>query len=116
MIKKIRKQEQWKNSNWTALNIFKTNSMCIVLIALKQGSEMAKQSAECMISLQVLKGKMEFITDEQTIELCKGQMLSLHKGVPHSLQAKEETVFMLTLTTALLENSYPEQKNNLYAT
>ena len=55
-----------------------------------------------MISVQVLQGQILFTTGEQSVELGKGEMLALlHEGVPHSVLAKEETIFLLTLTTTL---------------
>ena len=100
-IEQIRKEKLWKDSDRNAITIFKTNGMRIVLIALHKGAEMIKHIADGLISVQVLEGQMLFNTDEQSIKLEKGQMLALHEGIPHSLLAKEETIFLLTLTTTL---------------
>ena len=78
-----------------------TDGMRIVLIALHKDAEMTKHTADGMISLQVLEGHLLFTTKEQSVELEKGQMLALHENVPHSVLAKEETIFLLTLTTTL---------------
>ena len=46
-----------------------------------------------------------FKTDGLRIVLIsKGQMLTLHKGIPHNVLAMEETIFLLTLTTTMDEN------------
>jgi quercetin dioxygenase-like cupin family protein len=100
-VKQIRKEKSWEDSNQNAITIFKTNGMRIVLIALHKGGEMIKHITNGIISIQVLEGQILFITDERSIELSKGQMLALHEGIPHSLLAKEETIFLLTLTTTL---------------
>ncbi len=97
----IRNEKTWKDSDRNAITVFKTNGMRIVLIALHKGAEMIKHTAKGIISLQVLKGKMMFNTDEQSIKLSKGQVVVLHEGIPHSLKAKKETIFLLTLTTTL---------------
>ena len=75
--------------------------MRIVLIALHEGAEMARHIADGLISVQVLEGNMQFNTDQQSVELSKGQMLALHEGIPHSILALKETIFLLTLTTTL---------------
>jgi quercetin dioxygenase-like cupin family protein len=75
--------------------------MRIVLIALHKNAEMKKHTADGIISVQVLEGQIQFTTNEQTVEISKGQMLTLHKGIPHSVLAKEETIFLLTLTTTM---------------
>ena len=99
--KQIREEKAWKDSDRNAITVFKTDGMRIVLIALHKDAEMKKHTADGIISVQVLEGQILFTTLEKTIELNSGQMLALHKGVPHSVLAKEETIFLLTLTTTL---------------
>ncbi|MEO5583376.1 MAG: cupin domain-containing protein [Saprospiraceae bacterium] len=98
-IEQIRKEKPWTDSDRNAITVFKTNGMRIVLIALHKGAEMSKHSAEGLISIQVLEGQIIFSTDERSVEMGKGEMLALHVGIPHSVKATEETIFLLTLTT-----------------
>ncbi len=102
-IKQIKSEKPWLQSDRNAITVFKTNGLRILLIALQKDAEMKKHTAEGHISLQVLDGVILFSTDEQTLELSKGQMLALHKNIPHSVFAKEESIFLLTLTTTLEE-------------
>ena len=99
----MRNEEKWGKSDRNSITVFKTNGMRIVLIALHKGAEMARHTAAGLISVQVLEGLILFTTNEQSVELGKGKILALHKGVPHSLLAKEETIFLLTLTTMLVD-------------
>jgi len=98
LIDQIRNEEQWGASDRNAITVFKTNGMSIVLIALHKGAEIARHSANGLISVQVLEGEVLFSTDERSVELGKGNILALHKGISHSVLAKEETIFLLTLT------------------
>ena len=100
-ITQIKEEEQWKKSDRNAITIFKSLVMRIVLIALHKDAEMNKHTAAGTISVQVVEGEMLFTTDDQTITLCSGQMLVLHEGIAHSVLAKKETVFLLTISTAL---------------
>ncbi len=102
-IKQIKSESTWENSDRNALTVYKTNGMRIVLIALHANAEMTRHTADVIINLQILEGQIRFNTDEQSVELNKGQMLTLHKGIPHSVLAKEETIFLLTLTTTSAE-------------
>jgi quercetin dioxygenase-like cupin family protein len=102
-LQQIKQEAKWKDSDRNALTVYKTNGMRIVLIALHAGAEMVKHTANGIISLQILEGEIKFSTDEHTVELSKGQVLALHKQIPHSVLAKEESVFLLTLTTTLEE-------------
>ena len=81
--------------------VYKTNGMRIVLIALHEDAVMQKHTAEGLISVQVLEGEILFNTDDQSVVIRKGQLIALHKGLPHSVKATKESVFLLTLTTTL---------------
>jgi quercetin dioxygenase-like cupin family protein len=107
-IEQIKKEKKWKKSDRNAITVFKTNGLRIVLIALRKGAEMIKHVANGLISVQVLEGKIQCNTDEQSIKLGKGEMLALHEGIPHSILAKKKAIFLLTLTTTLDENSVVE--------
>ena len=100
-IKQVKQESSWKDENRNAITVFKTNGMRIVLIALHAGAEMKTHTADGIISLQVMDGRIKFNADNRSFELNKGQMLALHKGVPHNVGAIEETIFLLTLTTTL---------------
>lgn len=101
LMAKIKEETPWKDGKRNAITVFKSNGLRIVLIALHQGSEMARHIAEGIISVQLLKGRIQFITDQKTVELSEGQMLALHERIPHSVKALQESTFLLTLATPL---------------
>lgn len=99
-MEKIKEEASWKDGQRNAITVFKTDGLRIVLIALRQGTEMARHTAEGIISVQVLEGGIQFMTDQKTVELNEGQMLALHEKIPHSVKALQESIFLLTLTTS----------------
>ncbi len=100
-IKQLKAEATWQNSDRNAMTVYKTNGMRIVLIALHEDAVLKKHTAEGIISVQVLEGEIIFSTDGQSVVVKQGQMIALHKGLPHSVKAVKETVFLLTLTTTL---------------
>ncbi len=102
-IKQLKTEATWGNSARNAMTVYKTNGMRIVLIALHEDAVMQKHKAEGIISVQVLEGEILFSTDDQSVVIRKGQMIALHKGLPHSVKAIKESVFLLTLTTTLIK-------------
>jgi quercetin dioxygenase-like cupin family protein len=96
-IKQIKEEDTWKRNDRNAITLLKTNFLRIVLIALHKGAILKKHAVSQMLSVQVLEGKMQFITDVQTVELKAGDMITLYDGIAHSVVATEETVFLLTL-------------------
>ncbi|WP_161889643.1 cupin domain-containing protein [Pontibacter russatus] len=93
----IKQEKAWQNSDRNAITIYKTSGMRLVLVALHQGAEMKTHTAPGIISVQVLEGKIRFTIAQQVAEMGAGQMLALHAGIPHSVFATEEAVFLLTL-------------------
>jgi quercetin dioxygenase-like cupin family protein len=96
LVKQIKEEEAWKEKDRNALTVYNTNGMSVVIMALHKGAELKRHQAQGIITVQVLEGKMKFITDEETVERRKGQMLTLHEKIPHGVLALEETVFLLT--------------------
>ena len=95
--RQIKQEKTWQNSDRNAITIFKTTALRLVLIALHPGAELKTHTAPGVITVQVLEGKIRFTTEQQTAELAQEQMLTLHAGIPHSVLALEESVFLLTL-------------------
>ncbi len=110
-IKQLKSEKAWKKSDRNSITVFKSGGISIVLIALHKGAEMAKHTSEGIVSVQVLKGELRFKLNEQAVKLRKGYLLKLNGGVPHSLQAKKETIFLLTIT-AIAGNNQANHHSN----
>ena len=96
-IKKMKREPAWENGDRNAMTIYKTSGMRIVLIALHKEAELKRHVTEGIISVQVLDGKINFTTDDKEVEIEKGQMITLHKGIYHQVKALKESVFLLTI-------------------
>ncbi len=101
LIKQIKKETPWTESDRNAITIFKTNGLSIVLIALHKNATMPKYQTHSLINIQVFDGEIELTTDDDAVNLTNGQMLALHSGISHSILAIEETVFLLTVTSSI---------------
>jgi len=97
--KQIQRETAWLEGDRTAITVFKTDDLRIVLIALHAGAEMKPHTAPGVISVQVLKGKINFATDQDHEDLEPGQMITLHKRIPHHVKAYEDSLFLLTMAT-----------------
>jgi quercetin dioxygenase-like cupin family protein len=97
----IKQEETWKNSDRNAITIFKSAGMRIVLVALHKAAKMKTHTAPVIISIQVIEGQILFHTEQKSVELIEDQMLVLHAGIPHSVQALVESVFLLTVNSGM---------------
>lgn len=99
-IQQIKQEVTWKESSLNSITLFKSDKMRIVLIGIHKNGELKTHTAPGYISVQVMEGHIQFTTEEKTVELQKGQMISLQPQLPHSVVAKEESFFLLTLALA----------------
>ncbi len=103
-MEQIKKEPAWLNGPRNAITVFKSDHMRLVLIALHSGAELPTHTADGTISVQVLEGNLRFGTPDEVVQLQKGQMVTLHEGIPHNVLALEDSLFLLTLV--------PRPKNN----
>lgn len=100
-IEQLKSEVTWKDSDRNTITVFKSDKLRIVLIGLKPGAELKKHTAPGFISVQVIKGQIEFTADpdgvQQKADLQVGQMIALQPQIPHQVLAIEETFFLLTL-------------------
>lgn len=96
-IKQIKSETTWTESDRNSVTLFKSETMRIVLIGLHKNAALKPHKANGVISVQVITGKIAFTADQQTIQLEKGQMIALQENNIHSVEASEESFFLLTL-------------------
>lgn len=71
----------------------------IVLITMRAGSRWEDHKTDARICLHILRGDIRFRSANGTLDLRPGQLLTLAPGIVHSVDAVEESVFLLTLSS-----------------
>ena len=84
------------SKNINTLSLYKGKGMSIILVALNPEAELKKHTAAGPISVQVIAGSISFHTDQDSKNLVVGQILTLEAGVPHSVYAKQRSIFLVT--------------------
>lgn len=97
-IEQIKNEPTWKTSDRNSVTIFKSETMRIVLMGLHENAELKSHKANGVISVQTLEGKINFVTEMQSVILEKGQMIALEENIIHSVMALKESFFLLTLS------------------
>lgn len=93
----IKNEKTWKKNDRNSITVFKTDKLRIVLVAMHADAEMHTQHPENILSLLVIEGTVKLSTKQKSVEIKKGQLLVLQEHLPYSLQASEETTFLLTI-------------------
>ena len=92
-MEQIKKEPAWLNGPRNAITVFKSEHLRLVLIALHSGAELPTHTASGTISVHVLEGRIQFGTATESVQLEKGQLVTLHEKIPHSVLALEEAQF-----------------------
>lgn len=71
-----------------------------IQILMGQGSQMKEHKAPFDISVQVLRGEVEFSVQNDTQVLKELDMVSLKANEPHSLRALQDSIVRLSLAQA----------------
>lgn len=96
-IDQIKSETTWAESDRNSITLFKSHSMRIVLMGLHEQAELKTHKANGIISVQVIEGKINFNTEQQEVTMEKGQMIALQENILHSVKAKTDSFFLLTL-------------------
>jgi quercetin dioxygenase-like cupin family protein len=95
-IEQLRSEGRWQSGH-TAKALAKYSDLRVVLIVMKAGGRLEKHQTVGRISVQVLDGQIRFNTDERSVELAAGQMLTLDAGIPHDVEGIADSAFLLTI-------------------
>lgn len=98
-IESLRDESTWKESDRNSITVHKSDNLVIVLIGLHEKAELTPHKVEGISSLQVLKGKIDLVTEEKNTELEKQQMIVLHENIFHSITALEESFLLLSIVS-----------------
>ncbi|NGM63798.1 cupin domain-containing protein [Sphingobacterium sp. SGR-19] len=96
-IEQIKNEPTWADSERNSITIFKSETITIVLIGLHENAELKPHKTNGTISVQVLSGKIEFSTEDRSVQIEKGQMITLQENLMHSVKALTESFLLLTL-------------------
>ena len=85
------------DSGQNARTLVKYNGLRVVLVALKARSRIAEHHTEGQISIHTVVGHIQVRAEGRTFELRAGGLLALDQGLPHDVEALEESAFLLTI-------------------
>lgn len=83
----------------TARTLVKEGPLRVTLVVLAHGGALAEHHADGPITVHLLSGRIRFHAGEDEWMLEEGDLLSLPAGVPHSVEAEDRSVFLLTVSS-----------------
>lgn len=97
LVQQLKQEDNWEKAGRGSKLLRKTNNIRLVLMVLKAGSEIKPHEAPGPITVHCIEGQIKFFAEENEVVLKKGEMLSLQEFVRHSVEAVEESAFLLTV-------------------
>jgi quercetin dioxygenase-like cupin family protein len=96
-LAQLRDEETWQRTGRHARTLIKDADLRVVLIALGEGMRMEEHHAPGRITVQTLAGRLTLRAEGQTVDLPVGHVLTLGPAIPHDVEAREESAFLLTI-------------------
>jgi len=96
-LREIKAGEQWRTNRRGAKTLVKNDQLRIVLVALSRGMRLDEHKAEGAITVSVAQGKIRFTANGKDSVLAAGALLALAGGIPHAVEALEDTAFVVTV-------------------
>jgi quercetin dioxygenase-like cupin family protein len=84
-------------SGHSAKTLVKHDDFRIVLTALKAHTRIPEHRNEGRISVQTVRGHIRMRALGRTFDLPTGRLLALDQGLPHDVEALEDSAFLLTI-------------------
>jgi quercetin dioxygenase-like cupin family protein len=77
--------------------LLKTPDLRVVLVTMRAGAELSEHTAPGTITVQPLRGRFRFSTDNGAQEIVAGDLVSVAGKVRHAVHCLDEGAFLLTL-------------------
>ena len=103
LIDKMKHSDAWSKGELNALILLKNDNTQIILTAIHEGTEISSFQSNDSITFQIIEGQLNFHSRKESLTLGKGHLMTLHENVGYSLTTEEETVFLSTIASAMLE-------------
>ncbi len=95
-LEQLHREAAWQ-SGQNAKTLVKFDNLRIVLMALQARSRIPAHQTEGRISIHVVAGHIQVRAQGRTFDLLSGRLLALDQGLPHDVEALEDSALLLTI-------------------
>ncbi|RYG30042.1 MAG: hypothetical protein EOO01_37320 [Chitinophagaceae bacterium] len=75
------------------------DKLVVVLIGLHEDAEMKPHNTEGVLTLQVIKGEIDFVVEQKKTKMKKAHMVVLQENIFHSIKAREDSFLLMTIAS-----------------
>jgi len=95
-LEQLHREPEWA-SGQNAKTLIKYGDLRVVLTTLRAHARLARHQTDGRVTIQTTVGHIQVRADGRTFELKAGRLLALDRGVPHEVEALEDSAFLLTI-------------------
>jgi quercetin dioxygenase-like cupin family protein len=101
LIATMKQSRTWTNGELNSLILLNNPDEQIILTAVHEGTEIESFQENDSVSFQVIEGLIKFHVRKNTITIREGQLMKLDENIKYSFVAREDTVFLLTISNGI---------------
>ena len=95
-IEDLQLEPEW-HTGQNGKTLVKYDNVRVVLTAMRAHKRMPEHQTEGRVTLQTVVGRILVRAQGRTFDLPPGRLLVLDQGIPHDVEALEESAFLLTI-------------------
>jgi quercetin dioxygenase-like cupin family protein len=93
----MHEEEHWQRGSRTAKTLLKAPDLRVTLVALKAGAQLDDHEADGSATVHGLQGRLLITVEGAVTELLPGQLLILPPHTHHTVEAVENSAFLLSV-------------------
>ena len=93
----LRNEESYRAGDRNAKTLVKETGLRVVLTVMRSGAQLQEHKAPGPIAIQTLMGHIRLRTLEDVVDVPAGHVVTLLGDIAHSVEAVEESSFLLTI-------------------
>ena len=98
MVGTLQDEPAWRVEGHTAATVLKHSDLRVVVVALRAGAVIKEHRTDARISVQAVTGHARLRLRDRVLDLPAGRVAALDRGIPHDVEAIEDTALLLTLS------------------
>ena len=95
-VEQLHQEPEWATGQ-NAKTLVKYDDLRVVLTVLRAHARIPGHQTEGRISIQTVSGHLQVKAKGRTFDLPTGSLLALDRGLPHDVQALEDSALLLTI-------------------
>jgi quercetin dioxygenase-like cupin family protein len=94
----LTREEAYTRSGRAGRTLAKSGRLRVTLVAMAEGNVIGTHQADSPMTLQVLRGHIQYRANGEAHEMRQGQLLFFGPGDAHDIRATKESALLLTIS------------------